>query len=104
MIYLLSDNVIVPGKMAEFHEIVSKELAPLYPKIGMKLVASWHAYTGNMNETYGLYVFNDLASYQKSVELRLQDKDYQRAAAKMNALRVGQTSTLLEPNAWSPMK
>jgi hypothetical protein len=104
MIYLLSDNVIIPGKTSEFHEIVSKELEPLYPKLGMKLVGSWHAYTGNMNEHWGLYVYDDLAAYQKVRETQRKSKAYQNVAAKLNALRISQTSTILEPNAWSPMK
>jgi hypothetical protein len=90
--------------MAEAAEIASKELVPLYPKMGMKLVASWHGYTGNMNEMYTLFVFNDLADFQKARVAQSKDKDYQKVAAKLNALRVSQTNTILEPNAWSPMK
>jgi hypothetical protein len=104
MIYVLSTAVLVPGKMAEYGEIASKEALPLYPKMGMKEVASWHGYTGNMNENYTLFVYPDLAAFQKAVEARTQNKDYQKIAAKLNALRVSQTSTILEPNAWSPMK
>jgi hypothetical protein len=70
----------------------------------MKQVASWHAYTGNVNETYSLYQYKDLAEYQKVVEARSKNKDFQAASAKLNAFQVGQTTTILEPNAWSPMK
>lgn len=104
MIYGLVTNVVIPGKMAEYGEIASKELMPLYPKLGMKLVASWHAYTGNINENYSLYVFDDLAAYQKTREAQRQSNDYQKVSAKLNALRISQTRTILEPNAWSPMK
>jgi hypothetical protein len=104
MIYLLNTTVVVPGKMAERSEVVIKEMAPLFPKLGMKQVASWHAYTGNVNETYSLYEFKDLAEYQKVVETRSKNKEYQRVNAKLNALQVSVTTTLLEPNAWSPMK
>jgi hypothetical protein len=104
MIYLLSTNEITPGKIAEFQDIVARELVPLYPKVGMKLVASWHSYTGNVNEAIALYAFNDMAEFQKSMEMQRQNSDYQRVSAKMNTLRVSQARTILEPNAWSPMK
>jgi len=104
MIYGLNNMVIVPGKMAEYGEIIAKEAVPLYPEIGMKLVASWRGYTGNMNENYSLFVFNDLAAYQKAREAQQKNKDYQKVNAKLNTLRVSQISTILEPNAWSPMK
>ena len=104
MIYGLTNMVIVPGKMAEYGEIITKEALPLYPKMGMKLVASWRGYTGNMNENYSLFVFDDLAAYQKARDAQRTNKDYQKVSAKLNALRVSQTSTILEPNAWSPMK
>jgi len=79
-------------------------LVPLFPKMGMKLVASWHGYTGNMNETYTLFVYNDLADVQKAREAQRQNKDYQKVSAKLNALRISQTNTILEANPWSPMK
>ena len=95
---------IVPGKMAEYYEIVAKEAVPLYPKMGLKAVASWHNYTGNMNQTYALFAFNDLAEMQKSREAQRQNKDYQKVQVRLNAMRTNQIQTLLEPNAWSPMK
>ena len=104
MIYVLSVGVVAPGKMAARSEVVEKELAPLFPKIGMKQVASWHAYTGNMNETYALYEYKDLAEYQKVREAVRKNKAYQAASAKMNAFMISMSSTILEPNAWSPMK
>jgi len=70
----------------------------------MKLVASWHGYTGNVNEVYLLFVYNDLAEFQKMREAQRKDADYQRNGVKVNALITRQTRTLLEPNAWSPMK
>lgn len=40
MIYGLTTSVLVPGKMAEYEEIMAKERVPLYLKLGMKVVAS----------------------------------------------------------------
>ena len=104
MIYTLSTVVVIPGKMAEYDEIASKELRPLYPKLGMTLVGSWHSFSGNMNERYSLYSFNSIADIGKSREAQRQSQDYQKVSAKLNALRVSQTSTILEPNPGSPMK
>jgi hypothetical protein len=104
MIYNLVNTVIAPGKMGEYTEICDKELAPLFPKIGQKLVASWRGYTGNVNEFYTLFAFNDLANFQKAREAQDKSAEYQKVSAKLNALRISLTSTILEPNAWSPMK
>lgn len=104
MIYLLSNSVLVPGKIAEYEKIAGKELAPLFPKVGMKLVASWRGYSGNVNEHYSLFVYNDLSALQKATEAQRKNTDYQKTSAKLNDLRVSQTRTILEPNAWSPMK
>jgi hypothetical protein len=90
--------------MTEYYDLATKELIPLYPKIGMKAVGSFRSLTGNMNQTYALYVFDDLAAFQKITAARLKDLAFQKVSAKMSALRISQTSTLLEPNAWSPMK
>jgi hypothetical protein len=100
MIYYLVKTVVAPGKTEQYNEIYTKELAPML----IKMVASWRGYTGNVNEYYTLFVANDLADYQKIRATMSQNKDYQKVAAKLNALRVSQTQTLLEPNAWSPMK
>jgi hypothetical protein len=104
MIYGLSRAVLVPGKMAEFGEIISKEVLPFNPSVGLKMVGSWHGYTGNMNEIYQLFVFNDLAEQQKSREAQRQNKDYQKVMSKIYPLFVSQINTLLEPNPWSPLK
>ena len=104
MIYNLVTTVFIPGKTAEALEIFNKELMPLFPRFGQKLVGSFHAYTGDMNEVYQLFAYDDLAARQKVREAYLKDKDYQKVNAKMAALTVSQTMNLLEPNAWSPMK
>ena len=104
MIYTLVRSIMVPGKMGEYSEVTIKELAPLFPKIGMTLVASLHAYTGNMNEIFTLNSFKDIADYQKAMEAQKTNKEWLRVNAKANQFRVSQTMTILEPNPWSPMK
>jgi hypothetical protein len=102
MIYGLTRVVVKPGKMAEFGEILSKEVLSFNSQIGLKMVGSWHGYTGDMNGLYHLFVYNDLAEQQKARKAGQQHKDYQAGVAKLNALRVSQTNTLLEPNPWLP--
>ena len=104
MIYMLVNVVFAPGKMAEGQEIWIKEAMPVLSKLGFKLVGAWHGYTGNVNETYTLVAYNNLAEMQKAWEATAQNKDYQRVQAKMDALRVSYTTTILKPNAWSPMQ
>jgi hypothetical protein len=104
VIYALTTNVMVPGKMAENLEIHAKELIPLYQKLGMNLVGSFRYYTGNINQAFAIVAYNDLAAYQKMREVQQKDQDWQRVWAKLNALRVSSNVTLLEPNPWSPMK
>ena len=90
--------------MAEYAEIVGKEAVPIYAKLGMKLVASWHSYTGNMNESYTLFSYDDMAAYEKARVARTKSAEYQKLQARLNPLRISQTTTILEPNAWSPME
>jgi hypothetical protein len=104
MIYSMSNSILIPGKMIEWAEIAAKELNPLFPKLGMKVVGSWHSYTGDVNSTYTLFAYEDMASMQKAREAQRQSKDYQRISAKMDTLRARQYRFLLEPNPWSPMK
>jgi hypothetical protein len=104
MIYVLNINEIIPGKMAEFLDIAEKQEHPLFPRVGRKFAGSFKAYTGNMNQIYSLFVFDNLAAYQKTIEATRTDKDYIQVAAKMNALRASLNTTLLEPNPWSPLK
>ena len=103
MIYLLVQSTLIPGKMAEFNEIAAKELLPRYQSQGTKLVASFHSYTGNMNDIYTLYAFNDLAGFQKFRENQ-NNPEARKTGPKLQALRANMISTLIEPNPWSPMK
>ena len=104
MIYTLSDLVYATGKVAEAQEIWIKEAMPLLPKVGLKVVGAWHGTTCNMDESYSIFVFNDLAQLQKSRETARQNANWHRVTAKLNALRVSVKSTILEPAAWSSMK
>jgi hypothetical protein len=104
MIYQLINVEVVPGKMAELSEIVVKELIPLQVKLGMKQIGSFHGYTGNMNELYWLFAYDDLTAYQKHRKAQQKNKDWQTVNARLNPFRAKVTYTFLEANPWSPMK
>jgi hypothetical protein len=103
MIYVLSRMVLIPGKMAESNEIVAKELMPIYSRLGIQYLASFHSYTGNMNEQIAFTAYEDLAALQKSWETRRKNAAYKQVNDRLNTLQVSATSILLEPNPWSPM-
>jgi hypothetical protein len=104
MIYLFSNTVFVPEKMSEHHEIWAKEGLPLQNKFGFKTVASFHGYTGNINQGFTFYAFDDLAAFQTARQAQQQDKEFQKVLAKVNPLRLSMVQEFLEPNPWSPMK
>jgi hypothetical protein len=97
MIFVLGNSVWIPGKMAEVNEIAQKELSLLYPKVGTKVAGSFHTYTGNMNENYTLFAYEDLTAMQKAREAQRKNVDFQKIAVKLNALRISQVQTILEP-------
>jgi hypothetical protein len=74
MIYYLVTTTVKPGKTAEYLNIYTKELAPML----IKMVGSWHGYTGNMNQFYTLFVADDLADYQAIRTKMSGNKEYQR--------------------------
>jgi hypothetical protein len=104
MIYTLVRSIMVPGRMPEYSEVALNELVPLFPKIGMTFVASFRAYTGNMNEIFTMNSLKDMGDYQKAMEAQKTNKEWLRVNAKANQYRVSQSMTILEPNPWSPMK
>jgi hypothetical protein len=104
MIYQLGMSIHIPGKRADYYEIATKELLPLWARLGMKEVFSFYTYTGNMNGVYTMFAFDDLAALQKSRDVQQKDKALQSINARLNALRVSSTTTLLESNPWSQLE
>jgi hypothetical protein len=104
MIYELLDTIIIPGKMSEYSENYVKELVPYYREVGTKVAGSFRALTGNMNEVYHLWVYDNLADIEKSRIIRAKNADFRKAEARLAPFRVSVNRTILEPNAWSPMK
>jgi len=103
MIYQLTSNFLIPGKMPEYFKL-AEAIQPVYPKVGIKIVGSWHGYTGDMNVIHVLYAYDDLAAYAKARETASKTADYRNIVVRVPPLCVSQNLTLLEPNPWSPMK
>jgi hypothetical protein len=97
MIYSMSNSVIASGKMAEWQKISEAELVPLFPKLGMKLVGSWHAYSGDVNSTYTLFSWDNMAAMEKAREANQKNKAYQRVSAELDNIRSNQFRILLDP-------
>ncbi len=104
MIYWLNTLEVTPGKMAQYEQLVTKQLLPFYSRVGIKLIGSWRSMTGNPNEIYALFAYDDLAAFQRIQQTARQDKEYVSASVTMNSLLVGMKRQFIEPNTWSPMK
>jgi hypothetical protein len=95
VIYTLYINEVKPGKMAEYQKIM-QEMAPINDRYGQKRVLAAQSYTGNVNELYHIFAFENLDEMQKMNEKTSKDKDLQRLQALCSAMRVRQTRLILE--------
>ena len=100
MIYTLEKVRVVQGKKWTN----TKEDVTLFAKLGMRWIGSWHGYTGNVNEIYNLWAYNDLEEMQKLRASRIQNPEFQKLLAIHIPLTASQEILILEPNPWSPMK
>jgi hypothetical protein len=78
MIYALAIRQLLPGKMAQYKEVETKELIPFFNKSGIKMIGHWNTIIGNSYETVNLYAFNDFAHWQKVREEGRKDAEYQK--------------------------
>ena len=104
MIYVETTITLVFGKMADYQAIVTKEVLPVWDRLGIKLVASWRTTMPNVSDTVALFAYEDMAQMQKQVAARNQDKEYRAAMQKIAPLVVSSTSRILEPHPWSALK
>jgi hypothetical protein len=104
MIYAETSATLVPGKMAEYQALVSKEVLPIWAKLGIKLVGSWHTTVGNTFETVALFAYDDMAQMQKQTAARNKDKDYIAVSQKAASIMLSSVTRIMEPHPWSAMK
>jgi hypothetical protein len=104
MMYVLAIRKLFPGKMAQYKEVETKELIPIFNKYGMKLIGHWNTAIGDAYETVNLYAFNEMDQWQKFREAQTTDPEVRKMSADLGALTVSSNSRLLEPSEWSPLK
>jgi hypothetical protein len=99
MFYVLNITEIIPGKMAEYNKL-AQEMATANDRLGYKRVVSMQPYSGNMNQLFTLFAFNDLNEERKLNAASGKDKDAQKLSLAMNALRVSHTRIILQSSPW----
>jgi hypothetical protein len=105
MVYLESTIGVVSGKMNEYLDIVSKELMPIYARVGIKMIGSWRTIAGsNNNEVVILFQFDSLAQMEKQFAARTADKDFQKLFPRYQAVTTGNAARILQPNSYSTIK
>lgn len=103
MIYMETNIILQPGKMAEYLE-AEKAMYPMIGKFGMKLIGSWRTTIGNTNEFIGLFAYEDMGQLEKSSMAMRQDMEYQAAWKKMTPSIMSQTRKIMMPTPMSPLK
>ncbi len=105
MIYQLGTVGVVHGKMNEYTELVAKELMPIYQRLGIKMIGSWRSFIGgHSDECVILFAWENMAQMEKLTSARSNDKDWQKLQPRYQALTTGNTTRLLQPNAYSTLK
>jgi hypothetical protein len=104
MIYMMIIRQVAPGKMPEYRQLEVNEMEPTFKKMGMRVLGHFNTMVGNSNETVAIHGYENLAEYEKIRAAQLKDPEFQKVAAKLNALTVSANNRLLAPSEWSPMK
>ena len=103
MIYIHRTTNVVPSRIKEYNELVSKFLV-FMDKYGIKLVGSWQTTIGESWEYIHLTSVEDLATLQKNLKTLSQDKEYQELSEKMAHLITRRVIKILQPTQYSPIK
>jgi hypothetical protein len=105
MIYSLTTVEVVHGKMNEYTDLVAKELMPIYQRLGIKLIGSWHSGVGGDNdENLVLFAWDNMAQMEKLTAVRAADKEWIKVYPKYMALTARTSSKIFLPNAYSSIK
>ena len=104
MYYVLATRQLRVGTMAQYKEVETKQLIPIFNKYGIKMIGHWNTIIGNSSETVNLFAYNDMAHYQKVREAQKTDPEYQKMSIALSELTTNANLRLLEPSEWSPLK
>ena len=101
MLYVMWTAHVLPGKMEEYHELMTK-LLPLTEKHGAKVIGVWQMVVGNWEDVYTLQSYKDMANYEEVRAKMAGDPPCQELLVKLASIRTI-TCEFLRPTGYSPM-
>ncbi len=103
-VYWMSTTEIPIGKLAEYHALNEKELAPLTKKHGYKPVATWQTIVGDIEEVITVAEFENMAAYHKARRSLLGSEEWKTVSKKFGALTRSIKSRFLSATPYSKLK
>jgi len=104
MIYLHVTLEVAPGKFREFNELMSNGLVPLMEKHGAKLIGSWETAVGTRDEVTDLWCFDNMGHFEGSLESLIRDSELRSLLPTVSSVITKETTKLLRPLPFSPLK
>ncbi len=104
MLYWLSTLKIAHADMREFLDILGNQIVPVADRHGMKLIGSWQAIVGNMEEITDIWAFEDMEHFSRAIGSLAKDPDVQAALERVRCLVQNENTKLLLPVPFSPLK
>ncbi len=103
-VYWMSTTEIPIGKLAEYHALNEKELAPLTKKHGYKPVATWQTIVGDIEEVISVSEFENMAAYHKARRSLLGSEEWKTVSKKFNELDRNIRTRFLSATPYSKLK
>jgi hypothetical protein len=103
MIYELRVYTVQAGKVGELQAMFEKEALPIITEY-YKLVGWWSTDVGTLNQVVHLWAYDDAGHRERARAAQMADPRLAAYRPKALALIVGETSTLLVPASFSPLK
>ncbi len=103
MLYSLRTHHVMPGKMAEFHEL-RREAIPFFEKHGIRVVAYWKTEIGPSPTIVSLTAFEDWAQYERAQSALVADPDFKKLMSRFQGLSQKTDTVILRPTDYSPMQ
>ena len=104
MIFFQTTMEMAPGTAHQFDKMLGQHLAPCMDKYGGKLVGSWEAAVGTLNEITDLWSFNDMAHFEKAMQSFGMDAELRPHLMALQSMVVRETMKLLRPLRCSPLR
>ena len=104
MLYLQATVQVAPGKMEEFLEVFSNDYITETQRLGRKLVAQWQTVVGPRNEIIDIWAHDSFADLDRFYEARGKSEIMQKAISRIRPLIAWETTKILKPTQFSPLK